>query len=135
MAKGHVIPPWLKNKGAVTPKWITEKAEKKRKRQQSFYTSKVWRITRKQQLRRQPDCEDCLENNLSTKGTVVDHTIPIEKNGSKLDPRNHRTMCDHHHAIKRNEEKQGKWPEAVKNEAGELIPKARSNEHISQFKL
>ena len=76
-----------------------DKRTKKEKNQSwggdtSFYRKSAWRKLRKIVLEKNPLCVHCLENDGVVKqADVVDHIVPIKKNGAKLDESNLQGLC------------------------------------------
>lgn len=57
-----------------------------------------WARTRKAQLRRQPLCELCLSEGLTTQAQEIDHIIPRGQGGTDK-PANLRSVCTRHHIL------------------------------------
>jgi 5-methylcytosine-specific restriction protein A len=66
-----------------------------------------WRRLRDWHLRRQPLCEDCLDDGIvNAENLEVDHLIPIDvRPDLRLAADNLRTRCRHHHSIKTMDDK------------------------------
>lgn len=76
----------------------------------SFYRSTAWRSTRAAFLLAHPycECEDC--KGLRVPADMVDHRVPIELGGAKLDWNNLQAMRNHPcHDRKRAREKNEKY--------------------------
>lgn len=57
-----------------------------------------WQKARKQQLKRQPLCEHCLDLDVITPATVVDHIIPHRGDMTLFwDESNWQSLCKRHH--------------------------------------
>lgn len=67
-----------------------------------FYKRAPWKKLRLYFLHRNPLCVVC-----KAPATMVDHIVPINQGGAKLDERNLQSMCDTCHARKRNQESRG----------------------------
>jgi 5-methylcytosine-specific restriction protein A len=65
-----------------------------------FYNSSEWKAARRQQLNAHPLCQVCLKQNVIKGATTVDHIIPIDQGGEKLDPNNFQSTCASCHASK-----------------------------------
>jgi 5-methylcytosine-specific restriction endonuclease McrA len=95
-----------------------EKREQPISPDSTFYNSKLWRDTRKVYLFSNPACISCGVN-----GEVIDHIIPIQQGGAKLDFRNLQTMCHSCHNRKRTTTDKRKVVAYDYNEYGDKIPK------------
>ena len=85
--------------------WMPEKKKHERQIDNSkFYTSKLWRATRNFYIQANPLCEECMRNNITTGGQVVDHIKPITLGGSKTDYSNLQTLCNPCHNSKSGKE-------------------------------
>mgnify|MGYP003144591957 CR=1 FL=1 len=71
----------------------------------SFYNSRTWRKLRLMILNKQPVCKMCEDKGKVTSSTVVDHIIPINKGGAKLNPDNLQGLCFRCHSIKSSKDK------------------------------
>jgi 5-methylcytosine-specific restriction protein A len=58
-----------------------------------FYNSPEWKAVRRQQLNEHFLCQVCFKQNVVKGATTVDHIIPIDQGGEKLDPMNLRSVC------------------------------------------
>ena len=67
----------------------------------SIYNTHSWRKLRLQQLREQPLCEYCLQNNTLTPATQVDHAIPVYEKDDPLllDSTNLLSTCARCHQL------------------------------------
>lgn len=72
-----------------------------------FYNSAVWRRASKKNLAMNPTCVVCEQEGIVRKADVTDHVIPIRQEGSKMDPRNHQSLCHSHHNAKSASERNG----------------------------
>lgn len=73
--------------------------ERQTHRNKSFYNSKAWRMLRRAVLFDEPLCRRCGEV-----ATDVDHIVPIEDGGAKLDRSNCQPLCGPHHGQKTRRE-------------------------------
>mgnify|MGYP002853116460 CR=1 FL=1 len=69
----------------------------------AFYSSMPWRKLREYVKRRNPLCAECLRNGIVTQGTLVDHIVPIEEGGAKMDLSNLQVLCAACHNKKHGE--------------------------------
>lgn len=70
-----------------------------------FYKSKSWQNLSFQYRLSHPICEECILLGIAVKADVVDHVVEIKDDWSKrLDEKNIRSLCHHHHAIKTKRE-------------------------------
>lgn len=67
------------------------------RRNQSFYDSPAWRKLRKWFARQNPVCVECRDEGIARTLDVVDHIVPIEQGGARLDPANLQALCNRHH--------------------------------------
>lgn len=67
-----------------------------------FYNSSAWKRIRKYILDKEPMCRMCKD----VGADMVDHIVPINQGGSKLDPVNLQPLCNSCHAVKRQKEQQ-----------------------------
>ncbi len=58
-----------------------------------FYKSKQWKLARRQHLRCEPFCVECMKKGMIVKATVVDHITPIKKGGETYDESNLQSLC------------------------------------------
>ena len=65
----------------------------------SWYSLPLWTDDlRPAQLLREPFCRECARRGIRTRATVVDHAQPHRGDwGLFIDPRNHQSLCKHHH--------------------------------------
>ena len=54
----------------------------------SFYASKAWAMSRRQQLFQEPFCEEC-----GQLATVVHHRVDLRDGGAPRDPQNLASLC------------------------------------------
>ena len=75
--------------------WIPEKKphEGYRHHNTKFYQSTAWRKLRAEKLRQNPICEQCVRIGLIIPAQVVDHIVPINKDGAALDIDNLQSLC------------------------------------------
>jgi len=59
----------------------------------SFYRKAPWRKMRAYILSLNPLCVHCEKKGETTPADVVDHIVPIKKNGAKLDESNLQGLC------------------------------------------
>lgn len=71
-----------------------------------WYSLPIWtKQLRPEQLLREPFCRKCAEQSRRTKATVVDHVRPFRGDWLLfIDPRNHQSLCKHHHDQKTAQE-------------------------------
>ena len=70
-----------------------------------FYNSKPWRTSSKVYRQEHPLCEVCLNFDQVVIAEVVDHLIPINELGSKLNNENFMAMCHSCHNTKSAKER------------------------------
>ena len=58
-----------------------------------FYQSTAWRKLRNLKLEQCPLCEECQRCGIMTLARVVDHIVPINRGGAKLDMANLQSLC------------------------------------------
>ena len=73
---------------------------------QQHYHTPEYRKDRTSFLAENPLCTHCLNEGISTPATVNDHILPIRHGGDRWDWKNRQGLCDRHHAIKSNSERQ-----------------------------
>lgn len=75
----------------------------------AWYGIEVWQNARRIQLSRQPLCERCLQSEIVSEATVVNHRIPHRGDWVLfVDPGNHESVCQpHHDGLIQREEKRG----------------------------
>jgi 5-methylcytosine-specific restriction enzyme A len=78
----------------IRPDWRSPEAAAYR----ALYKKPEWRAARATQLAKQPLCERCLAEGISTAANVVNHKIP-HKGDLVLfrNPANHQSVCKPHH--------------------------------------
>lgn len=72
-----------------------------------FYNSWPWRKAAKKFKDKNPLCVECDNQGIVTKVKVVDHIIPINKGGERLDETNFQSLCESCHNKKSSLEKGG----------------------------
>lgn len=74
-----------------------------------WYGLKEWKLARATQLAKQPLCERCLQADIITRASVVNHRIPHKGDWALfIDPANHESTCaPHHDALIQKEEARG----------------------------
>lgn len=78
--------------------WVAEtKPFERENSNQEFYNSRAWRKARKLFLDKNPLCKHCEVNNEVVKAKVVDHIVPINKGGEKLNESNFQSLCESCH--------------------------------------
>lgn len=83
-----------------------ERAERGATDADKFYGTARWKRLREYHRTREPFCRMCLkEEGRYVLGTLVDHVLPIEEGGEAMDDSNLQTLCDRHHAQKRQRER------------------------------
>jgi len=87
---------------AYAPKKIQRPWVKERKPQQRVrtpvafdYNCRAWRKKAKAQLAKQPLCEECLRNGLTSLAGVADHIVPIAQGGDPWDDDNLQSLGDY----------------------------------------
>ena len=110
------IPEYDKANKKASPNQHTRKSGK------SPYNNHKWRKHSFKIRTERIYCEECLINGRYILSKVLDHVIPVEKEGSFDDIRNHRAICEECHNIKRGKESHGYVSKSMRNENGELIP-------------
>lgn len=77
------------------------------KKSAKFYSSGQWQRVREQVMIRDKGlCVHCLADKSINKADVVDHIVPIKQQWSlRLSMSNCQALCNHHHAIKTNQDK------------------------------
>jgi 5-methylcytosine-specific restriction enzyme A len=87
-----------------------EQRKQNRSRFDSFYSSKPWRMARRQQLFQHPLCQYVLEDG-SECGLVADsvhHIVELEDGGAPRDPENLMSLCRSHHSVIHAQRRGGK---------------------------
>ena len=79
--------------------------DKHRPERHKFYNSSEWKKLRDYVRRKNPLCAECLRNGIITEGDLVDHIVPIEEGGAKLDISNLQVLCNSCHNKKHGAEK------------------------------
>lgn len=72
-----------------------------------FYNSWPWRKAAKRYKDKNPICVECEREGIVTPVKVVDHIIPINKGGDKLNESNFQSLCEVCHNKKSAKEKGG----------------------------
>lgn len=73
-----------------------------------FYNSKRWREVRAAFLREHPVCVACEARGVLTPAVVVDHIVPIKRDGARFDPAGLQALCvSHHNAKSARERREG----------------------------
>lgn len=107
------------------PKPKKKQVHRKPTSDQGFYSSAVWRKARKLKLLVSPICEvhgakgqyvDCTSN------SPIDHIVPIDQGGARIDPNNLMTLCKACHERKSALELHRGLLVETRNDFGELIP-------------
>ena len=70
----------------------------------TIYKSKKWQILRKEHIKLEPFCAECMKNGRIVRATIVDHIIPIKQGGEKYDHSNLQSLCWSCHSRKSIEE-------------------------------
>lgn len=92
----------------IVRSWVPQrKAFEREKSNQGFYNSWPWRKFAKRFKEKNPLCVECEKNNLVVAGTVVDHIVPINAGGDKLEESNCQTLCESCHNRKSSNESRG----------------------------
>jgi 5-methylcytosine-specific restriction protein A len=74
------------------------KSTRRDKKEQAFYTSGQWRTVRQIKLNRDPLCEECLKQGITTIATEVHHIEDIKSGGAKLRYDNLMSLCKSCHS-------------------------------------
>jgi 5-methylcytosine-specific restriction endonuclease McrA len=83
------------------PEHSAEQRKASRSPNKSFYDTLAWRMSRREQLFREPLCEYKLDDG-TTCGVVADsvhHITPIEDGGARRDKANLMSVCRSHHTV------------------------------------
>ena len=72
-----------------------------------FYNSWPWRKAAKRFKDKNPLCVECDKHGIVTQVKVVDHIVPINKGGEKLNEANFQSLCESCHNKKSAGEKGG----------------------------
>lgn len=92
----------------VKRSWVVERKPFEREKDNSeFYNSWTWRKIRKLFISKNPLCKHCDDKGITTTATVVDHIIPIERGGDKLNEENFQSLCESCHNKKSSNESRG----------------------------
>ncbi len=73
--------------------------------EKAFYSTRLWRATRKQFLLVHPLCRQCEQEKRYTPATEVDHIRPIASGGDRYDWANLQALCKPHHSAKTRRER------------------------------
>lgn len=85
----------------LTRPWVKERKPFQREVSNSdFYNSRAWRNARKFYLESNPLCVSCDKAGVVRVATVVDHIVPINLGGEKLDTANFQSLCSSCHNSK-----------------------------------
>ena len=87
-----------------TPSWKRKPGIENAKRYSKIYKTNRWRKLRHWFISVNPLCKMCKDNNVISKGEVVDHITPIQNGGSEWNVNNLQTLCNKCHKIKTNKE-------------------------------
>lgn len=82
-------------KKTVQRPWQSERGVQERRLYPNtkFYQSTAWRKLRNLKLEQSPLCEECQRRGITTLAQVVDHIVPINRGGAKLDIANLQSLC------------------------------------------
>ena len=72
-----------------------------------FYQSTAWRELRALKIEQSPICEECQRRGITTLAQVVDHIVPINEGGARLDMDNLQSLCNPCHNRKSGQEAHG----------------------------
>ncbi|MBY3386393.1 HNH endonuclease [Rhizobium laguerreae] len=88
---------------------VADQRSAEAKQYRRWYQLKVWKAARATQLAHQPLCERCLQDEIVTEATVVNHRLPFKGNWQMfIDPSNHESTCEpHHNSLIQREERRG----------------------------
>ena len=101
----------------------TSQNQKPNHNKDPFYRTNKWRTTSENHRTKNPYCAQCKREGRIVFGTLTDHTIPKERGGAPLNPKNLQTLCDPCHNRKRQLESKGKIQEWELDEDLYKIPK------------
>jgi 5-methylcytosine-specific restriction endonuclease McrA len=88
--------------------WVVERKPFERENNNdAFYNSWAWRKVRKSFLSKNPLCKHCDEKGITEVATVVDHILPINRGGDKLNEDNFQSLCESCHNKKSSSESRG----------------------------
>ena len=88
--------------------WVPQSVAFERENSNSdFYNSWPWRKFAKRFKQNNPVCIECLKLDLVIPVKVVDHTVPINAGGAKLDEANCQSLCESCHNRKSSNESRG----------------------------
>lgn len=94
MKKKKYNPYWIESKKKVFGNGSRFTANTNDSRNQRFYKSKQWQQTRDYIIRLYPECVRCLENNIITEATDVNHIVNINIDWNRrLDIDNLEALC------------------------------------------
>jgi len=92
----------------VVRSWVPQRAAFEREKDNSsFYNSWPWRKFAKRFKQANPLCVECEKNDLVVPVKVVDHVVPINAGGAKLDEANCQSLCESCHNRKSSHESRG----------------------------
>ena len=88
--------------------WVPQRVAFERENSNSdFYNSWPWRKFAKRFKQNNPLCIECLKLDLVITVKVVDHIVPINAGGAKLDEANCQSLCESCHNRKSSNESRG----------------------------
>lgn len=88
--------------------WVPQrKAFERENKNTEFYNSWPWRKKAKAFKISNPLCVECQKNELIVPAKVVDHIVPINAGGAKLDDSNLQSLCESCHNRKSAGESRG----------------------------
>lgn len=88
---------------------VSDQRSSEAKAYRKWYRLKAWKTARAVQLAQQPLCWRCLQDEVVTEATVLNHRIPVKGNWQLFDdPSNHESVCErHHNSTIQREERRG----------------------------
>lgn len=122
MNKKRTSLPWAPKKETVQ----FQRTESKYQQNQKFYNSKAWRSLRKTYIEEHPLCAVSYATGRLAAGEVIDHIIPINEGGARLDRRNLMTLTNTWHNKKSGMERHKKILVEWEIVDGEKIPVNRN---------
>lgn len=111
--KPHRLPPRL---STLEPRVATHqpRRDEGQQRRKKLYNSSRWQQTRAAKLRRDPLCQCCLYEGLTTEAVHVDHWTPLAEGGAETEDANLISLCLPHHSAKTMAERNGTpYPQIV----------------------
>jgi 5-methylcytosine-specific restriction endonuclease McrA len=92
----------------IVRSWVPQrKAFEREKDNTDFYNSWPWRKFAKRYKESHPLCVECEKKDMVVPVKVVDHIIPVNAGGEKLDESNCQSLCESCHNRKSSHESRG----------------------------